>query len=108
MSNGEILNKAMEKAYENGWQTSLGKYETDSSGKLLFRSSIGDFEPLSIYQVIYDHGFAKALWGNSAHAESYRNDLEHGYSFAPAWILHLQHMIVANDPVQYLGEHLNG
>lgn len=101
MNNAEILQAAIDKAYTNGWQTPLGKYEADSSGTLFFHSSIGDFEPLSIYQVIYDHGFAKALWGEDL-ASGWQDDPQ------PDWEINLMHMVIASDPLQYLGEHLNG
>lgn len=56
---------------------------------------------------------AKALWGEEKHPFQIVGDtleafgIEHETYYRPKWQLMLQGMVVANDPLVYLGEHLD-
>ena len=89
MTNQAILEKAVHKAIENGWDNSSlsGDWEEDVNNYKLF---------------IYDHRFAKALWEGTqlnSLAGTYVHDI-------PEWKYRLQEMVVSEDPIQYLGEHI--
>lgn len=62
MDKAQILEAAIQKAIEGGWSNSLSGYEDI----LLYamRGILGDpYDAPSIEQVIFNHDFAKALWG---------------------------------------------
>jgi hypothetical protein len=54
--------------------------------------------------LIFDHGFAKALWGEVRRIK-HSPGLKVEY-FARDWQHHLQQMVVATDPIKYLGDNL--
>ena len=103
MSNKEVLEKAIAKAIDNGWKAPRGnRYGVADDGTVF--AYVKDSEiraygvETSLRELIFNHDFAKALWG-----EEYKDwplykikDFE----------FHLQQMVVADDPVQYLGDNL--
>ena len=99
MTNKEILEKAFMIATHNGCQQ---------------RSEEPD-----VFQIpeafIYRHDFAKALWGELPLVETTQElnrlnthtELKHRYVFGTStWEYHLQQMVIAPDPIAYLGEHI--
>lgn len=67
-------------------------------------------------QVIFNHDFAKSLWGeeypklvieqataNIAERDTYRLG-----AMMPYWQSQLQMMVIQDDPIKYLGEHIDG
>ncbi len=121
MSNQTILTKAIQKAQANGFMTdhrfdySKGtgwtyvlKEKPEQSDKGLTVNVTG---MLSEADIIFDHQFAKALWpdpempleafmsGTKAHKEWQENG-------GDDWKYHLQQMVIADDPIKYLGENL--
>lgn len=125
MSNQEILEKAIKKAIDGGWKFPFGantyeihKYIKAQPESIAFGLREGwqdDDDPghleghWSIQELIFNHDFAKALWGekHSAH-EGQFVDGAHGMRWIPDWQYHLQQMVIADDPIKYLGDHLNG
>jgi len=104
MSNEEILQKAIEKAQANGWSNAVIYYVQSESQ--IVTSFGGVSISLCYEQIIFNHEFAKALWPQPAPYE-YRNDgTSRSISLSPAWIHHLQEMVIIDDPIKYLGEHL--
>lgn len=118
MMREQILTKAIEKAQENGWYPTvdfiiaaydgsigtsaflMGTYEDDGQDEEFRR----DVETL-----IYQPYFAKALWGNEPAVPTGRTVMsEKGPAeyLCEAWAFHLQQMVIADDPIAYLGEHL--
>lgn len=104
MSNQQILEKAITKAIDGGWtgcnitHSTAEKWHVGSYGLCIYWTTGGN----SYYDtnvVIFDHGFAKALWGESTRF--------HGYTLnIPKWQMHLQKMVIAADPIKYLGDHV--
>ena len=125
MSDKEILEKAMQKAIDGGWASA--KYElgslrnppkielTDGSDNELLQF-ITDNMMLKMARdrVIFNHDFAKALWGDELHHETFIVPKELNKRFAgtksldvkPAWQYHLQNMVISDDPIKYLGENI--
>lgn len=115
MSNQEILEKAIRLAIDGGWKyqgKALEVYENgsvflmdalDGDGKLLVE------EPDYWNIIIFNHDFAKSLWGdrNIELGEVETSDGSFHLTVpAPAWKYHLQQMVISEDPIKYLGEHL--
>lgn len=98
MTNQQILEKAIQKAIDGGWKGSpyldymkLAKdsYMTDMiMGNGVFLVTIVYSPP---------HDFAKAIWGEEMLMKA--ND-----THPIAWQWHLRQMVIAEDPIQYLGD----
>lgn len=97
-----ILERAMEKALRNGWDGNLKG--------VVFRQYDNPEEPTTISsQIIYQHNFAKALWGDEPTMEHQWVDSDGivtGRDIQLHWQFHLQQMVIADYPIAYLGEHL--
>lgn len=106
MTNQEILNKAIEKALSRSWdmydhvkwswKVVNNPSKTESYHYFVKAQSGGLQHSIDISHILFDPDFAKALWGEEATE----------YVATPDWEYHLQKMVVAEDPIQYLGENL--
>lgn len=119
------IDRAILKALYNGWWPVLGEDARPTMSVLI------DYEtctiqittdalevvkvPFNVYQIIYSHEFAKALWGDvhDANGFSYSynigTDKQEDFKFemrGPTWKLKLAQMVIADDPIAYLGENL--
>lgn len=130
--NREILTDAVEKAIKFGWNVfgymSQGKlpWYIVSAGQMPTPQVVENWVPdnalmvcaigSNIYcfkeQVIYSHDFARALWGERLRDARTGNKLVEkklpegvveAHFAIPAWQYHLQQMVVAEDPIKYLG-----
>lgn len=119
MSHEAILDKAIQKAIGNGWDF-FGWWGNN------MRYEVGDWSDgtvdITLYQdyggttgevmdwhgespcVIFNHDFAKALFGEGI--PSNRVWADNNFEYVPAWKTHLQKMVLADDPIEYLGKHL--
>jgi hypothetical protein len=90
----QIIEKAVRRALDNGWNPfrnvsfEINSYVT----RIVFTAEGPSGNPAdrvegSIFGTIFDHSFAKVIWGKD-------------------WEKHIQAMVLAEDPIQYLGEHL--
>jgi hypothetical protein len=114
MDNNEILEKALRKALNNGFSLDPrypeDMFEFEIAGKRiiwyleLLKSPRQAVAESSVYGIIFDHDFAKSLWGED------RTDLPYGTAkiglYRPLWQMHLQQMVIAEDPITYLSDHL--
>lgn len=94
MSNQEILEKAIQKAIDGGWRANGS--EPDWNVKRVFEW-LDLYDDHMIADVIFNKEFARALWGEEPYSPVkglYR------------WQWKLQQMVIADDPIAYLGEHL--
>lgn len=128
MNNQQILETAIQKAIENGWKDCTEKpsyvkvtnyrYEDDFANGLRlitymvsFPSGLGFTEKASTSEIIFDHDFAKALW-KDVDFDTTDTDLWEGDGYTSAlflgeaWQFHIQNMVIADDPIKYLGENL--
>jgi hypothetical protein len=132
MSSAEVLTKAIQKAIEGGWHpaffaVSALKWMVDSDGpnhEDLHILRWCDGHPmyrLSAAEVIFNHDFAKALWGEVACClncgeTAVEKAKRKGWSdsclgcsepeIGTLWQHHLQQMVIADDPIRYLHTHL--
>ena len=119
MTNQEILTKAIEKAIAGGWKYPFGAncYEINKYVKARpeviafgFREDWQDKKlpghlegHWSIPELIFNHDFDKALWPKGKHLTLNHQREE---VTIPDWQYHLQNMVLAEDPIKYLGENI--
>lgn len=106
MTNQEILTKAIQKAEANGWNDS--EWNKDA---LIYGSAARH-----TFAIIYRHDFCKALWGEPYFMNrqefkeaGYRGSMGGGaidLKKGAGWRYHLQEMVVAEDPIAYLGQNM--
>lgn len=87
LTNQQILEQAIRLAIDGGWQGLPGRPTED----------LLTFVEGTDYCFIFSHDFAKALWPG-VHYED-----ETSY---PAFEYHLQQMVIAEDPIKYLGANI--
>lgn len=121
-TNQEILTKAIEKAIAGGWNK-FGKKTAD--WRVLDNEADNTFPGYEIKftdkkyhwfctsnDIIFNHDFAKTLWGHELYVwkeepEDYNNDQSPSHDvYRLGWQYHLQQMVVADDPIKYLGENI--
>lgn len=128
MTNEEILQKALEKAINNGynleevWEPVNCRDKTPQEavkdiveiyvtqpGGIIPESDVMRADFLPIYKtIIFNHEFAKAFWGELIQIEwpvkEELNDSRFGYKIKPMpiWKFHLQQMILEKNPLKYL------
>jgi hypothetical protein len=103
MSDKEILTKALEKASTGGWSSdapysAVWAWADDKRLGFHFSGNTNSrWDGIFDYAtVIYDHDFAKALWPNR----------KAGKYTVPMWQHHLTLMVIAPDPMAYLGSNI--
>lgn len=115
MTDKEILEKAIQKAIDNGFSAfgysrveSVKKYFADDFYHIFLSNPTdleeGDVERYSANDIIFNHKFAKALWGE----ENAIQQAWGGYydSILEDWQYHLQQLVIADDHIKYLEENI--
>ena len=126
MTNKEILEKAIQRVIDNGWDPIDEMASWIPKGDSIHNFSVGprigvdmlevsfttksriNFS-LDVFTVIFSSSFAKALWGD-ANPEGYMLHIN-GKTLATefidgSWHYHSQQMVIADDPIKYLGENI--
>lgn len=113
MTNEEILEKAIQKALDASWdmydhdkcnwEIVNHPYATERDHYFV-RVLTSDIFIDASY-IIFDHDFAKALWGEE---KKHSRDQFFDIIDKEGWKHYLQQMVIAEDPIKYLGEHLDG
>lgn len=101
-----ILEKAIRKAIDGGWDSditrviSVEKYNGDMWLYVNNRIGDGDMDgySLSVPGVIFNKGFAKGFWGEEL---IWWDEWQ-----LPKYEAHLMQMVIAEDPIKYLGENI--
>jgi hypothetical protein len=130
MTNQEILTKAVQKAIDGGWHgiykdghtwpeaKDLLRWKWEPDTEKLSDDSYEDETTINIEAIIFNHDFAKAIWGEEQR-DSWTESKAKGVTIKTnnpgmaytvkkhGWQHHLQQMVVAEDPIKYLGEHLD-
>lgn len=111
-NNQQILEQAIQKARKNGWKMPMDNYAVHDG--YIYGNEMGGHSRIWIADLIFSHDFAKALWGEKI--QPYTLASPTGSSFLdtdlldvhelPAWKFHLQQMVIADDPIKYLGENI--
>ena len=97
MDNKQILETAIQKAIDGGWNNTWDK---DTVASFMI-----DYKP---ERYIYSHEFAKAIWGSEYVPNGYGalNSTKNNAVLIPAYHFHLQRMVIAEDPIAYLGDNI--
>lgn len=111
MTNQEILEKAIRKAIDGGWKATLtiannGHVNLDADN--LHLAFYQDYEG-EHSNIIFNHGFAKALWGaepKDIYLRFKHSDGLHDTFQLPMYLFHLQQMVIDVDPIKYLGDNI--
>lgn len=113
MTNQEILTKAIEKAIDGGWIffedcTLLPTKDWIIPNSFtVWNSYLNDKVHIPQQCVIFNHGFAKALWGAGQQQGLKHYSIEKDVVLPlKRWEYYLQQMVIADDPIQYLGENI--
>jgi hypothetical protein len=117
MSDKEILERAIQTAIDGGYRTWEfdDKYTKVDEFKYLLGTLYDDPSEngnvQSVEALIFNHDFAKALYGDlpkcwEATDDYLDNDDPEDNGFIWNWQHHLQQMVIAEDKIKYLGEHL--
>lgn len=105
MSNQEILQKAISKAIDKGWGDGRGWTWTKSEAGM--KVAVEEMQSKKLY---FNQDFAKALWGEPKQVNIGKRDAGGMRAFGQpqtlGWQDHLQNMVIADDAIEYLGEHL--
>lgn len=125
MTNQAILEKAIQKARKNGWRFGVKDYDNASPDDVLHSLRVvgltdklpredwytwGIVDDCAFQKLIFNHDFAKALWGEGYIIEQINRRDPKSFSIGQeiyVWQYHLQQMVIADDPIVYLGEHLD-
>lgn len=106
MDPDKTIVKAIKKAITGGWK----KHGEDVDN--IVREAMHEcYEPeFSVFDIIFDHDFAKALWGEN-HVQIKDDDksalfLYYANDGLPCWQYHLQCMVIADDPIKYLADNI--
>ena len=118
----KILEQAIRKAIANGWEMpfnsnvyEINRYMPTRPASIAFgirEDWQDDGQHLeghwSIQELIFDHGFAKALWGEGLVCGYCGSNTHDAYcerqEYVALWEYHLKEMVISDDPIQYLGE----
>ena len=95
MTNKEILQKAIEKAINNGFKHEQMLTENPEMLALQLLSTFNE------NFLIFSHEFAKVFWGTKK-----RYDMNLHYE-EPIWQYHLQRMVLEKEPLKYLEKFLD-
>jgi len=112
MTNQQILQKAVQKAIDGGWKPWIVPLDKDMPTP---QWAVRIMEMANWAEIIFNHEFAKALWGEELHenlppqdpyGEERCPNCGHNDSIAAfCWQYHLQQLVVADDIFKYLEEH---
>lgn len=103
MTNQQILEKAIRKAIDGGYDYSTEPImrHADTPKKLAAMLLSNRYY---MYYLIFNHDFAKALWGEEP-AYGWGGDVipaEPDETAEPIWQYHLQQLVIADDVFKYL------
>ena len=99
MTSKEILDKAIKKAIDGGFNILFTSWTVREDGAIegIYR---GEWLLKDYHVFIFNHDFAKALWGEGPYYRFVGDTLDNPRQ----WQYQLQMMVVAEDPIKYLGE----
>lgn len=132
MTKTQVLQKAIAIAVERGWRPlprSLPtRIESWQGDHMVVVGVVGnrdgeDYESQWVRElegIIFSHDFARALWGNDIPKKDFKptykwNERLGRYNSwselqeietRPAWVYHLQEMVISDDPIKYLEDNM--
>lgn len=102
MTNQEILAQAIEQAIAGGWHTEVMTWYDNDDRVLTYYTQTEN--PLLF---LFNHDFAKALWNAPKMlAMDFTQPSFETRDGLSEWQYHLQQMVIADDPIKYLGDNI--
>lgn len=108
MTDKQILEQAISRAIDGGWRGDMLNIKVEQQDNGIVRVYWDETE-WSVLDIVYNKAFAKALWGEEATYDMthvVKPDNTYRMNVRPAWEYHLQQMVIAEDPIKYLGENI--
>lgn len=135
LTDQQVLEQVISRAIEGGWEPELPEVHIDEDMfgdiRIGFRITSDendqswwseDFDVYSLNDIIFSHDFAKALWGEDyvddcygTTYEEYQQHVKDGIRYPIdyewndldiAWGYHLKHMVISENPIDYLRQYL--
>ena len=115
MDRQAVLTKAIQRAMDNGYAVPEGQVITSVKDDwITYGSKHQKQYSEQVFTLIFNHDFAKALWGFSNDKCIYCHTGPSHYGYCPyssiiappLWQYHLQQMVIADDPIEYLANTL--
>lgn len=113
MTDSEVLQKAIERAIENGWKTNI--FWDDMLSQPTIYDGDGGYAYVNPLSILFDHDFARALFGEEELERATSNDhIKIKGNFTrpvrghEGWQYHIQQLALAEDRIGYLREYLEG
>lgn len=111
MSNQATLEQVIQKAIDGGWQYDgrlpIEYFSVPGDGHwIYFGYEDTKYPDLSLNDLVFRHDFAKALWGDGRYTERREGNETIRVEHRKDWRRHLQAMVIAEDPIKYLGDNL--
>lgn len=107
MTNQEILKKAIEKAVRNGWKPMGKLFAYVPNNKFWVEAFAKECKKeFGISGILFDKDFAKAFWGTWESSEEGLNDKNYADTLLERWQYHLQQLVLEEDPIKYLSNHV--
>ena len=117
MTSSQVLEKAIQKAIDGGWEHETVIPWRDGYGVQKLKS-IEHLKEYDVEHIIFNHQFAKALWWKKGKAKMYYNypinwglfkddELQTTTALLEEWQYHLQQMVIADDLIEYLEKAIN-
>lgn len=107
MTDTQILEAAIYKAIDGGWSFEIGDNEFVVWLDETHSPSVTQHGDMLDHQrIIFDHDFAKALWPGYINTATWEICQHSEHGDMPLMYWHLQQMVIADDPIQYLGENM--
>lgn len=100
-----VLEKAIQKAIEGGYNAPDFRVSPRADRFSIIYSE-SDSWVGEINSLIFNHDFAKALWGVGTVSFEYSDGSTTPEFPFNNWQYHLQKMVIADDPIKYLGENI--
>ncbi|WP_439946479.1 hypothetical protein [Streptomyces sp. BBFR109] len=102
MNQQQILERAMQKANDGGW--------SPAGLPMNLADTLHWLRNWSTRDIIFNHDFAKALWGETTDYTvvnmPYPDTPPRAYLYQNGYKYHLQQMVIADDPIKYLSENV--
>jgi len=114
MTSQEILEKAIQKAIDNGWDWKdfqcRGYFPNYLEGDAVVKHIAETMLDMRLYSLIFSHDFAKALWGESTDYTKVVTNYPDTPPLVTLWQngykYHLQQMVISDNRLEYLGQHI--
>lgn len=94
-------------AIDRGFDITSVTHQFEDSDPEVLLDSLNLLSNPYVWMVIFNHDFAKALWGEEYIGWDISDVYFKKHRIASqAWQFHLQQMVIADDPIEYLGENI--